>query len=128
MALLQCRDKDGWQWTSRSRDFDLSLCAEEGFILSSFLAILIVAALVRLAVLSFAPARDISRKSHWRLWAKLVGVSSLTSLARAHSVFRHFLVLRSKLVSPLYTSFSPAGSAQPFNSPMRSSLSRSSSP
>ncbi|KAH0839445.1 P-loop containing nucleoside triphosphate hydrolase protein [Lanmaoa asiatica] len=45
MALVQCRDRDGWRWTSRLRDFDLSLCAEEGFILTSFLAVLLVAGL-----------------------------------------------------------------------------------
>ena len=72
MALAQCRDRDGWEWTSRLRDFDLSLCAEEGVILTSLLAILVVAALARVARLSYLPARVLSRSGRWRLWAKLV--------------------------------------------------------
>ena len=72
MALAQCRDRDGWEWTSRIRDFDLSLCAEEGVILTSLLAIVTVAALARIARLSYLPARVLSRSGRWRLWAKLV--------------------------------------------------------
>lgn len=94
MTLVQCCDSDGWQWASRERDFDLSLCAEEGFILTSFLAILVVAAPVRFCLLSYAAGRDISRKSRWRLWAKLVSLFRWY-LARADPVFRHFLVWRS---------------------------------
>ncbi|KAG8218162.1 P-loop containing nucleoside triphosphate hydrolase protein [Butyriboletus roseoflavus] len=88
MALVQCRDKDGWQWTSNRREFDLSLCAEEGVILASFLAIFLVATLARIAQLSYAPARDISRNSHWRLCAKLtlLGLAFLTSLATLYFI------------------------------------------
>lgn len=85
MPLVQCRDSDGWRWASRLRDFDLSLCAEEGLILPSFLAILVVAALARLCLFSYPAARDISRSSRWRLWAKLVRLFCLHP-ARADSV------------------------------------------
>ena len=80
MALVQCRDSDGWQWTSQLRDFDLSLCIEEGVILTSFLTILIVMALVRIGLLSYAPWRDVSRNGRWRLWAKLVRFLRLFAL------------------------------------------------
>lgn len=76
MALVTCRDSDGWQWTSR-RDFDLSLCAEEGLVLTALLAALALAALVRIGLLSNAPTRDVSRNSRWRLVAKLVRVRAL---------------------------------------------------
>ena len=72
MALVQCHDRDGWEWTSRLRDFDLSLCAEEGFILTPLLAVLAAAALARIARLLDVPARVISRNGRWRLWSKLV--------------------------------------------------------
>ncbi|KAF8548045.1 P-loop containing nucleoside triphosphate hydrolase protein [Imleria badia] len=83
MTLLECRDRDGWRWTSKFRDFDLSLCAEEGILLTSLLAILVVAALVRVCLLPYAPARVISRNSCWRLWSKLtlLGLAFVTSLA-----------------------------------------------
>ncbi|KAG8218181.1 multidrug resistance-associated protein 1 [Butyriboletus roseoflavus] len=83
MPLVQSCDSDGWRWSSRLRDFDLSLCAEEGLILTSLLAILAIAALVRISLLSYVAGRDISRNSRWRLWAKLtlLGLAFLTSLA-----------------------------------------------
>ncbi|KAF8436032.1 hypothetical protein L210DRAFT_3632182 [Boletus edulis BED1] len=84
-TLVQCRDRDGWQWTSNLRDFDLSLCAEEGILLTSFLAVLIVAGITRTIQLSYAPAHVISRNSRWRLWSKLtlLGLAFLTSLTTA---------------------------------------------
>lgn len=93
MTPVQCCDSDGWRWTSQLRDFDLSLCAEEGFILTSLLAILAVAAPVRSCLLSYAARRDISRKSRWQLWAKLVSLFRWY-LACADPVFRLSLVLR----------------------------------
>ena len=94
MALVQCRDSDGWQWTSRLRDFDLSLCAGEGIVLTSFLVILVIAALVRFCLLSYAPRRDISCNSRWRLWAKLVGVVRSFLAPTNLQGFRHSLALR----------------------------------
>lgn len=100
MALVQCRDGDGWQWTSRRRDFDLSLCVEEGLVLTSLLSIFTVVALVRINLLSYTPGRVISRNGRWRLWAKLVGLleASFAYFARVDSVFRHFLGLPSSPV------------------------------
>ncbi|KAI9460421.1 P-loop containing nucleoside triphosphate hydrolase protein [Boletus coccyginus] len=83
MVLAQCRDRDGWRWTSRRRDFDLSLCAEEGVLIASLLAVLAVAALARIRQLSYAPNHVVARSSRWRLWAKLtlLGLAFFISLA-----------------------------------------------
>ncbi|KAN0098013.1 P-loop containing nucleoside triphosphate hydrolase protein [Tylopilus felleus] len=83
MAFLKCRDRDGWDWTSKHRNFDLSLCAEEGFLLSSCLAVLVLATLARIALQPYTPKRDISPNSRWRLGIKLtlLGLAFLTSLA-----------------------------------------------
>ncbi|KAG9309821.1 P-loop containing nucleoside triphosphate hydrolase protein [Chiua virens] len=45
LRVVQCYDPDGWNWISPHREFDLSLCAEQAFILSPLLAIFIIAAL-----------------------------------------------------------------------------------
>ncbi|KAG6375249.1 ABC transporter type 1, transmembrane domain-containing protein [Boletus reticuloceps] len=84
-TLVQCRDRDGWQWTSNLRDFDLSLCAEECILLTSFLAVLIVVSITRTIQLSYAPAHAISRNGRRRLWSKLtlLGLAFLTSLTTA---------------------------------------------
>lgn len=92
MALVQCRDSDGWYWTSQLRDFDLSLCAEEGFLLTSLLAILVIATLTRSCLLLYAPQRDISRNSRWRLYAKLVSLFRSLLASTDLYVIRHSLV------------------------------------
>ena len=48
------------------------LCAEEGLILTPLIAVLVAAALARIARLSDVPARVISRNGRWQLWSKLV--------------------------------------------------------
>ena len=71
-SMATCRDLEGWRIVSWLREFDLTLCFEEGIILTSLLTILLLSALCRIFTLTRLPSRDISRKSRWRLWAKLV--------------------------------------------------------
>jgi ATP-binding cassette, subfamily C (CFTR/MRP), member 1 len=70
--MATCRDLEGWRIVSNLREFDLTLCFEEGIILTSLLAILLLSAISRIGALTRLPSHDISRRSRWRLWAKLV--------------------------------------------------------
>ncbi|KAF8844780.1 P-loop containing nucleoside triphosphate hydrolase protein [Paxillus ammoniavirescens] len=90
----QCRDAaDGWRLTSKLRNFDLALCFEEGVILTSLLAVLLLSATFRLWRLTYLPSRDVSRKSRRRLWSKL----TLLGLALATSLGVLFLVLTNRV-------------------------------
>ncbi|KIJ21067.1 hypothetical protein PAXINDRAFT_106999 [Paxillus involutus ATCC 200175] len=85
-----CRDAaEGWKFTSQLRNFDMTLCFEEGIIFTSLLVILLVSATFRLWLLTRLPSRDVSFKSHWRLWTKLtlLGLALLTSLSVLFFVF-----------------------------------------
>lgn len=78
--MASCRDVEGWRIVSKLREFDFTLCFEEGVILTSLLALLLLSATCRIWALRYLPSRDISRKSRWRLWAKLVRTNSLLCL------------------------------------------------
>ncbi|KAG2112527.1 P-loop containing nucleoside triphosphate hydrolase protein [Suillus clintonianus] len=87
--MATCRNVEGWHIVSKLREFDLTLCFEEGVLLTSLLALLLLSVTCRIWTLKCLPSRDISRKSHWRLWAKL----TLLGLAIVTSCFKLFLVL-----------------------------------
>ena len=70
--MATCRDIEGWHIVSNLREFDLTLCFEEGVILTSLLTILLFSEIWRICRLTRLPSRIISRTSRWRLWAKLV--------------------------------------------------------
>ncbi|KAG1776029.1 P-loop containing nucleoside triphosphate hydrolase protein [Suillus placidus] len=90
--MASCRDVEGWRIVSKLREFDLTLCFEEGVILTSLLALLLLSAACRIWTLRYLPSRDISRKSGWRLWAKL----TLLGLAIVASCFNLFVALSLK--------------------------------
>ncbi|KAG0695819.1 P-loop containing nucleoside triphosphate hydrolase protein [Suillus ampliporus] len=90
--MATCRDVEGWRIISERRHFDFTLCFEEGVIVTSLLALLLLSATYRIWVLSYLPSHDISRKSRWRLWAKL----TLLGLAVVASCFNLFFVLSIK--------------------------------
>jgi ATP-binding cassette, subfamily C (CFTR/MRP), member 1 len=72
---MACKDPHGEQWgpVSRLRDFDLTPCFEEGFLLPGLLAVYIFLQLFRILVLnSQFENLERSRKSVWVLRAKLV--------------------------------------------------------
>lgn len=75
-----CRDIEGWHILSKLREFDLTLCFEEGVILTSLLTILLLSAICTIINLTRLPSCNISRTSRWRLWAKLVRSGQLSSL------------------------------------------------
>ncbi|KAG1731999.1 P-loop containing nucleoside triphosphate hydrolase protein [Suillus paluster] len=90
--MATCRDVEGWLIVSNLREFDLTLCFEEGVILTSLLALLLLSATYRIWALGYLPSLDISRKSRWRLWVKL----TLLGLAIVASCFNLFIVLSLK--------------------------------
>ncbi|OJA12951.1 hypothetical protein AZE42_07484 [Rhizopogon vesiculosus] len=90
--MATCADVEGWGIVSWLREFDLTLCFEEGVILTSLLAILLLSAVGSIGALTRLPSRDISGKSRWKLWAKL----TLLALAIAASCFNLFVVLSLK--------------------------------
>ncbi|KAJ8592180.1 P-loop containing nucleoside triphosphate hydrolase protein [Rhizopogon salebrosus TDB-379] len=90
--MATCRDLEGWRIVSNLREFDLTLCFEEGIILTSLLAILLLSAISRIGALTRLPSHDISRRSRWRLWAKL----TLLALAIIASCCNLFVVLSLK--------------------------------
>ncbi|KAG6828729.1 hypothetical protein H0H92_006917 [Tricholoma furcatifolium] len=56
--MATCRDPEGWRIVSRTREFDTTLCFEEGVLLSGLLAVFLVFATYRSLVLSFQLPRD----------------------------------------------------------------------
>ncbi|KAG2035311.1 P-loop containing nucleoside triphosphate hydrolase protein [Suillus americanus] len=90
--MASCHDVEGWHIVSKLRELDFTLCFEEGVILTSLLALLLLSATCRIWALRYLPSRDISRKSSWRLWAKLI----LLGLAIVASCFNLFVVLSLK--------------------------------
>ncbi|KAH7930359.1 P-loop containing nucleoside triphosphate hydrolase protein [Leucogyrophana mollusca] len=95
--MATCRDLEGWRIVSRLRDFDLTLCAEEGPVLTSLLGLLLLSALWRLFSLSSVQTRVISRKSRRILWGKLL----LLGLAFVASCANLFFVLASRTIVPV---------------------------
>lgn len=71
--MATCRDAEGWKAVSRIRDFDTTLCFEEGIILSVLLGGLLVSAVWRSLYLCLLNPRTRTPKSRWLLMAKLVG-------------------------------------------------------
>ncbi|KAH7888221.1 P-loop containing nucleoside triphosphate hydrolase protein, partial [Phlebopus sp. FC_14] len=80
--MASCRDAEGWSVASRLRQFDLTICFEEGVILTSILSTFLLSASSSIWLLTKKPSRDISRKSRWLLWAKLslLGLAFLASV------------------------------------------------
>ncbi|KIJ59434.1 hypothetical protein HYDPIDRAFT_118534 [Hydnomerulius pinastri MD-312] len=89
--MATCRDPEGWKLTSHFRNFDLTLCFEEGVLLTSILAIFLLSAFCRIWLLTYQPTRDISQKSRWRLYGKLtlLVLAFLTSLNNLFFVLTH---------------------------------------
>lgn len=82
----RCRDPEGWRLFSILREFDFTLCFEEGVILPSFLAVFLACTLTRLCVISKLDKSERSKLSTWLLRIKLfvlacVLSASLLSLA-----------------------------------------------
>ncbi|KAG0695817.1 P-loop containing nucleoside triphosphate hydrolase protein, partial [Suillus ampliporus] len=86
--MATCQDVEGWRIVSELRDFDFTLCFEEGVILTSLLTLLLLSATYRIWLLRYLPSHDISCKSRWRLCAKL----TLLGLAIVTSCFNLFVV------------------------------------
>jgi hypothetical protein len=96
MQMATCHDSEGWKVVSRIRDFDSTLCFEEGIILSSVLGLLLVSALLRSLFLAQSELMVRSAKSLWVLRGKLVcaplsrigGVKLDFEIGLAHYSFR----------------------------------------
>lgn len=71
-GMAICHDPEGWQAVSRIREFDTTLCFEEGIILSVILGGLLVSAAWRSLSLCLLSSKSRSSKSHWLLAIKLV--------------------------------------------------------
>jgi hypothetical protein len=70
--MVRCSDSEGWDTVSRIRPFDLTLCFEEGILLSSLFAVLSVGSLVYSLYSCTSPSKLLASKSKWLLFAKLV--------------------------------------------------------
>ncbi|KAI6099033.1 hypothetical protein F5141DRAFT_1144217 [Pisolithus sp. B1] len=83
----QCRDSEGWRTVSALRQFDISLCFEEGVIFCALSSLFVLAAASRTwYLLHRRSSRALSRKSHLILRVKevllaLAFVASATKLA-----------------------------------------------
>lgn len=78
MAMVGCKDIEGWRLVSRLRPFDLTPCAE-GLILSTVLVALLATAVVKLWLLSTLENRIRTSKSRWVLRGKLVKFLSVST-------------------------------------------------
>ena len=76
--MATCRDPEGWRVVSDTRVFDLSLCFEEGIVLSSILFVCILAAATRASKLLYQSPRSISSRSRLILLGKQVRYFSLS--------------------------------------------------
>ena len=113
-----CQDSEGWRVVSRIRDFDFTLCFEEGFIISGLLGTLLLSALWRSFVLLLLPSLVRSSKSLWLLRVKLVSLlypSQTTSFIILQ--YRHCLRCRSLAASSMSSSYSIPGTLSPSFNP-----------
>ncbi|KAI0675473.1 metal resistance protein YCF1 [Trametes maxima] len=100
-SLRTCRgDPEGWSPVSRIRRFDLTPCFEEGAVLSSLLAVYVLATIASCWVVRSRELRERGRKSLWILRAKqacspfefeypriLLGLACATSCANLILIF-----------------------------------------
>ncbi|KAG5642914.1 hypothetical protein DXG03_001885 [Asterophora parasitica] len=104
--MATCHDPEGWRVVSRVREFDTTLCFEEGIILSTILGVLLILATGRSLALWVAPSKERTRKSWWILWAKLTFlaaslVASLTNFVLIITQNKSVPVLQSYIAEPL---------------------------
>ncbi|KAJ8094347.1 hypothetical protein PM082_010781 [Marasmius tenuissimus] len=107
MALNNvCHDAEGWKTVSSLRSFDLTPCFEEGILLSSLNAVVLVAALYRSFSVGSLNALERETKSRWVLRGKiaLLVLALLVSIANFASIAypeRRVPVLQSYLLEPI---------------------------
>lgn len=77
--MATCHDPEGWRIISRIRDFDTSLCFEEGVLLSGLLAALLVVATAKSLTLAPDLSKERTRNSWYLLCTKLVRFCSVKS-------------------------------------------------
>nr|GAT42967.1 predicted protein [Mycena chlorophos] len=104
--MAQCRDPEGFALLSRLRQFDLTLCFEEGILLSGLLSVLLVAAVLKSFALCLLEPSQRSTKSRLILSAKLIFsfVAFGTSVASVIFVWRthqHVALLQWYILEPL---------------------------
>ncbi|KAF8074805.1 multidrug resistance-associated ABC transporter [Lyophyllum atratum] len=111
-----CRDPEGWRVVSRIREFDTTLCFEEGVLLSALLGALLILATWRSLALFRAPYQERPSKSRWLLAAKLTLLTaSLTSsfanllfiifLHKSVPVFPHYIIEPLALASAIFLTY-----------------------
>lgn len=88
--MATCREPEGWRIVSLSRDFDLTLCFEEGFILSSLYTVLAISSLLYSLSVCLSPPNQLARRSRWLLAGKLVRVSP--NQFSQLTIFQFFLI------------------------------------
>jgi hypothetical protein len=74
IAMVTCHDAEGWEVVSDDRDFDTTLCFEEGIILSTLLGFLLVSSLLRSFSLVLSDRLVRSSRSLWVLRVKIVRI------------------------------------------------------
>lgn len=70
--MTSCSDRDGWGPVSRDRDFDLTLCFEQGVLLPTLFGVLFVLELARSLSLTRKNALPRGIRSRRVLKAKIV--------------------------------------------------------
>ncbi|KAJ7695169.1 metal resistance protein YCF1 [Mycena rosella] len=101
--MAQC---EGFAPVSRLREFDLTLCFEEGVLLSGLLAVLLTTSVIASLSLSLADVQTRSKKSRVILGAKLTLLifalaSSLANLFLIFHVHKSVSVLQYYIIEPL---------------------------
>ncbi|KAJ7449546.1 multidrug resistance-associated ABC transporter [Mycena latifolia] len=99
--MAQCRDVEGFGPVSRLRDFDLTYCFEEGVLLSSLLAVLLIWSVLSSLSLCLVDVPTRSLKSRVLLGAKL----ALLTFALASSLANLFLLIYLHKSVPLLESY-----------------------
>ncbi|KAG6837154.1 hypothetical protein H0H93_013744 [Arthromyces matolae] len=99
--MATCHDPEGWQIVSRIRDFDLTVCFEEGVLLTTILGTLLLVASARSLALVFDLPKKRTRKSWYFLCAKLL----LLSASFVASIANLFFILFSRKSAPVVYSY-----------------------
>lgn len=98
--MATCNDDEGWVPVSRHRPFDLTSCFEEGIVLSSLSATLVIASLLISLHDCLKPPLARSLKSRWILRGKLsillaafvVSVVNVFAVSKAAPVFESYVL------------------------------------
>ncbi|PCH44281.1 multidrug resistance-associated ABC transporter [Wolfiporia cocos MD-104 SS10] len=110
--LARCANPEGWGPVSSSRDFDLTLCFEEGAVLSTVLVLFLALGIIKCSALRSLEDRTRGRKSVWILRAKLISLALACAVSFANLVLvvatrKHVAVIQSYVLEVIALLLAP---------------------